>query len=510
MQSMKKIILYILVGWMGCLLPAACIDDETTGFRTDGSPITITVKDTVLYQDFGIPLVIEPDITQTQPELPLKYEWRAIAMDKGDGSDSLVYIGSEKTLNYRFPRSGVFRIRLRVENQYGSSFSYFMANIRAPFEQGLLVLSNNEQDAGRISFVRLKEENELFDKTEQDFNLDAFGQANSGIALQGARDLILTQVGNPGDHTYYAIALSSETDRKIYFLNIQYFLVENVVEVATWWPGVKPTYLFGNTRRSMQSQILFATKDEAGNPGDYGVVDLRSFLAYRGGNVAADSRYDKVLLGRYDWEGWDESDFVACLIDNTHARVNAVTTGGSVYAAGDHFAGERIVNASFMGFNGALAFVTTRADRPGTIRIHKSTSRNMWDDGGGLTWETDPYEYTLDGELNLPEDCQMCCNEKYQHIYYYAGNRIYRWVYKAQEPKLPTEPDLILPDAGDEITYIGLSEDEQHLYVCVYNPAAKTELKGKLLVVNADRMTIEKTFSGIADRPVKVLWKPAM
>ena len=43
-----------------------------------------------------------------------------------------------------------------------------------------------------------------------------------------------------------------------------------------------------------------------------------------------------------------------------------------------------------------------------------------------------------------------------------------------------------------------MSPNREHLWVCVYNKNADTELKGKLLVVNPATMTVEKVFPGIS------------
>ena len=128
----------------------ACIDDKTSGFKTDGSPITITVQDTVFDVELGSAVMISPDVSQVETDLPLTYEWRAIAVDGGTGADSLRFISTEKELNYKFDRSGIFEIRLRVENKYGSEFQSFIVNVLAPFEVGILVLSNDDQDNGRL------------------------------------------------------------------------------------------------------------------------------------------------------------------------------------------------------------------------------------------------------------------------------------------------------------------------------------------------------------------------
>ena len=500
---MKKIVLYIWIVLMAWLVPGACIDDKTSGFKTDGSPIVISVQDTVVYQDFGFPLVIEPEITQLLSDLPLKYEWRWMAMDGGEGSDSLRFISGEKVFEHKFSRAGVFKIRLRVENQYGSSFKYFTANIRAPFEQGLLILSNDEEDNGRLSFVRLKEENELLDKENTDFNSNAFGQANPEIILRGARDVIFARTGK--DYPYsYVLAISSEPEQKIYFLNGRYFLMENIVDVKKFYPEAYPTVLCGNGDNAAR-KMMFGTNDRMGHPGDCGFVHMESFLAYPGETFG---EYDKIIVGECKDEDWGLTTYLGWFIDNTHSNVWGIEYGNSTFTSGERFTGKQVINGAYIDKSGKIVLVAVEKGNPRKVSIHKSDF-NSWDwDTREIVFESDPYIYTVDGDLNLTADSRMVSNGKYQYIYYYQGNKIYRWVYMAQEPELPTKPELILDDPDDEITCMEMSPNREHLWVCVYNKTADTELKGKLLIVNPATMAVEKTIKGISDRAIKVMWKP--
>ncbi len=499
---MKRIVYYLWIILTCCLLATGCIDDKTTGFQTDGSPILITSEDTVFYEDFGIPLVIDPGISQLIPELPLSYEWKVIA-EEGEGADSLRLIGTEKVLNYKFPRSGVFKVRLRVENQYGSSFKYFTANIRAPFEQGILILSNDQQDNGRISFLRLKDENEMLDKTEADFNTDAFTQANPEYKLRGIRDLIVTKTGNSSYANHYVLAVSSEPDQKIYFMNPQYFLLENIADVSMFWPDAYPTMLCGNGGTAVH-EILFATRDRAGLAGDYGILRLENILAYP---AQTSGKYEKVIMGENSPEGWNVTEYVGCFIDTIHSQVHGVYNRSGFYSTGDRFSGQRVINALFYGTQGKLLIVSADKNDSRKISVHKGSRGDYWNDGNVL-FESDPYTYTAGEDITLTFNSPIVGNEKYQCVYYGAGNKLYRWIFMSQEPELPAQPDLLL-DPDDQITCLGLSPDQEHLLVCVYNPSAHTELKGRLLIYNADQLTLEKTYNGISDRAEKVMWKPA-
>mgnify|MGYP000022912476 FL=1 len=492
---MKKIILYTSIVLMAWFMPSACIDDKTTTAFRAGSPIEISVQDTIVYQDFGLPVIIEPEITQALPDLPLKYEWRCIATDGSEGSDSLRFISTEKVLNYKFPRAGVFRLRLRVENQFGSSFLYFRVNIQAPFEQGLLLLSNDEQDNSRLSFLRLKEEDELLEKENTDFNLNAFGQANSDVILHGARDVIFTRTGKYSNN--YVLAISSEPEQKIYFLNGRYFLIENIADVKMLLPEAYPTLLCGNGD-GINKRIMFGTNDKAGHPGDYGFINLESILVFPGD---PSGMYDKIFSGEVQES--TGRPYIGCFIDNTNSNIICYQRGWYLFTCGERFVGKQVINGVFVDRD--MFLITAEKDNPRKISIYRSNySVWNWDDEE-VEFDTEPYVYTTD--INLAADCRMVSNEKYQYVYYYQENKIYRWVYMASEPKLPTEPELTL-DADDEITCMEMSPNREHLWVCVYNKNADTELKGKLLVVNPATMAVEKVFPGISDRAIKVMWKP--
>ena len=195
-------------------------------------------------------------------------------------------------------------------------------------------------------------------------------------------------------------------------------------------------------------------------------------------------------------------------IDNIHSNVWGIEYGNSTFTSGERFTGKQVINGAYIDKSGKIVLVAVEKDDPRKVSIHKSDFYS-WDwDTREIVFESDPYIYTVDGDLNLTADSRMVSNGKYQYIYYYQGNKIYRWVYMAQEPELPTKPELILDDPDDEITCMEMSPNREHMWVCVYNKNADTELKGKLLIVNPATMTVEKTIKGISDRAIKVMWKP--
>lgn len=495
----------ILILWT---LFYACIDDKTSGFKTDGSPITITVRDTVFDVELGSPVTISPDVSQVEIDLPLVYEWRAIAVDGGIGSDSLRFIGTEKELNYKFDRSGIFEVRLRVENKYGSEFQFFTVNVLAPFEVGILVLSNDDQDNGRLSFLRAKNENEILDKTESNFNLNAFF-LNSDIKLSGVRDAAFIGLKDDNYNRIPQLVILSETDGVLYFTEPTSFLVEYAADVTSSLPGLKPTTLCSTAESSAWNRLFFGTKDVQGNPGDLYVMNAVEHFAYPDlETLPGDATYDKILSKfdlSSDWYRWTTT----CCIDNTHKLLHVLDDYQNVFDLSDVMKGRTVINAGFYDEGSAmyrLILVMKDEASPNQISIYRTKNRNLSENDA---FDGAPYLYS-DDNITLTSDCELVSSDKYQYIFYNNGNKIYRWTpYVTTEPKLPSEPIITLPDTRDVITCMTVSPDGQYLYVCVYNKNAKTDLKGKLLVFDIDKMELKKTFEGISDRAVKVMWKDA-
>lgn len=505
----------ILVLWT---LFHACIEDETSGFKTDGSPITITTADTIYDVELGEPAVIVPEISQPESDLELTYEWRAIAVGEGqEGKDSLRFIGTDKVLTYKFAEPGSFRVRLRVENKYGSTFKYFNVNVLSPYEQGILIVSNDVNDKGRLSFVRAKEEAEIFGKTEQDFYVDAFARVNPDIELRGLRDADISKMNKD----FYQLILSSETDGKFYFLNTQNFLVENMLSVSSDLSGLRPSRICLQTEGKYNgSPSLFITRDDAGQPTDFAFINILDRYVYPDVEKFPEKgTYDKLITGYLKYSYSSYCLRIACCVDKTHGKLHIIQDD-DYYDASEYLEEQELLGACFydvMERGSRIIFATVDKANHKLVRVYRSKNAEYWNyKENKIVLDGDAYIYTLpeDKEPTLSYGSDIVYTDKYNCLFYNQGNKIYRWApYFSTEPKLPTQEAVPLNadrdklTDGDEITCMKLSPSEDYLYVCVYNPNAKTELKGKLLIVNTDNLKVEKVFEGVSDRAVQVMWK---
>ena len=192
----------------------ACIDDDSTLPVKAISEISIQAPSDTINLDFGFELVYEPEIEQTMEDMELSYEWSYHGYTKtsigGTVKDSLKFLSNERVLRYAFKKLGEYKLRLKVTNEHGSTFKYFTLFVKAAFDQGIFVLSSDEDKKGRVSFMRPLSREEIEAGKEESFYTSAFVSVNPGYALNDPTDA--EKIGPD-------IFIASRGDKLIYRMN---------------------------------------------------------------------------------------------------------------------------------------------------------------------------------------------------------------------------------------------------------------------------------------------------
>ena len=110
--------------------------------------------------------------------------------------------------------------------------------------------------------------------------------------------------------------------------------------------------------------------------------------------------------------------------------------------------------------------------------------------------------------MAMDENSVMITTRRSAQMYYNYDNKVYRWDYASRIPTINSKP-AITPPAGEEITTLGRSYDENYLYVGTYNPA-RSGKKGSLYIYDFATQNLVKSYEGIVDKPVKILYKYRM
>lgn len=482
---MKRSITYILVLIASLGLWQACIDDDSVGAVRELSEINIEVPQDTFYVNFGEEMTIPVTATQTG-EGNMTYEWSWVDVDNnGEVHGALQAISTEPELRYTFKKLGQFKVRLRVTNEDGSTFYFFELYVRTPFQKGLLVLSKDENNLGRTSFLRVKEEGDVATGTEK-FSVHAFESVNPEIVLNDPQDI--TWKGKE-----YMMILS-DGGKVIYQYDKQSFDYLSKMSVNEDFPEAKLKKIcLTNPPDAFETSLGLDV-----NGGTW-LVDYGLMLVYPNTELLSGKRFDKLYFkgshGNVLFVNFDES-----YIGHTRERM----WPPKCYESGNYFAGRKIVN--LMADDGNKLHVITTDPRD----EQSVTVTSFSDMNGGVFWlgfdgafkNPSDISYHATQPLTLTRETEMLTNDTYRETYYTRGNELYRWIYSGV--KLPDKPFLTL---DGEITCMCSSPDEAYLYLGVWNPSAEEELKGSIYILELRTHKIIREYRGVADKPMKIMYK---
>lgn len=489
---MNKLLLHIILLLSLPWLLNSCIDDRSEfGVRPISEIIIETVSDTINV-DFGIELVYEPkSVSQTIDGKELHYEWKYCGFIKNSiGSvmrDSLKFLSNKRVLKHSFKKLGKYELRLQVSNEYGSTFKNFTVFVQAAFDEGIFILSKNETGKGRVSFMRPLSKEEMATGKEESFFLDAFGSVNPAYALNSPSDA--TKVGTD-------IFITSQTDQLIYRIDGKTFDLYNVTDFKESMPWMKPVFI-GAADKAVPDVCIMSEN------GKMAYLNYKSDIVYESEEYlptrySYNRVYSKILKksGKpflYSFFINDDESYIGYTYDYYFTYGYYDNTAG-------YFAGQQIINL-MLDWSKQLRVISQSKENPKQIAITKFNPVTQT-----KAFST-PFAYKYEtSNLTLTPRSQVVSNDYYGSVIYNNGNKLYRWIYTNQEPRLPTEPVVTL-DEGCEITCLALSPDDKELYVGTYDPRA-TGLKGSLYIYDADKLTLLKPpYKGVADRPVKVFYK---
>ena len=489
----RNIIFYLL---LVVLISASCIKDTSTWPDKEISEITVTNEIDTLNIDFGYELVLEAETQQTMSDLELTYEWAYQGFVKaGTGAivaDALQVVSDEKVLRYSFKNLGEYLIRLKVSNIHGSTFKYFRLFVNAPFNQGIFVLSADENKKGRVSFMRpLSREEEDAGKTES-FYTSAFATVNPQFELNDPTDV--EKIGPD-------IFILSRKDKLVYRIDSKTFDLFNVTDFKDL-PWMSPLAIFSKDRSITNYIVLSET-------GEFGNVNYNSDIAFKGSNYFENNEVKNKIYKKITGEPKPPSTRVTnirahhFMLNYEESKLYFIYDLG--YPKEEEFLDQNLINV-VMGVNTMSCLVSRSKTNPENVVITRGYANSR----GGMN---DAWVYTYPaGEITLTRESVMQSNNTHNSVFYTNGNKLYRWYNWIAEPVLPTTPVVNL-EVGKEITSFEFSQDGLELYLGVYDPSL-SGLKGSVYIYDADaidpstgQLRLKKKFEGVADKPIKVFWK---
>ncbi len=405
------------------------------------------------------------------------------------------HLSDEKVLRHTFKKLGKYGLRLKVSNEHGSSYKYFTLFVKAAFDQGIFVLSADEEKKGRVSFMRPLSREEVEAGKEETFYTSAFKSVNPEYELNDPTDA--KKIGPD-------MFISSGQDQLVYRIDAQTFDMYNVTDFKTELDWVRPVAICSKDR-TITNYLVFSAN------GGIAKVDYTSDIAYDGNTFwenhpPMDKIYEKIT-----GEPIPPSISVrrmrnySFFLNYKESALYYVYDLQDYYAHRYEYPEDDLINV-VMDKNTLSCLVARKKENPRQILITRGYASNK----GGMQY---PWEYSYEAdEITLTRESIMQSNDAYNSVFYTNKNNLYRWYNWNAEPVLPETPVISL-DASCEITCFSFTPDSKKIYLGVYD-SRLTGLKGSVYVYDADeldpstnQLKLLKKYEGVADRPIKVFWK---
>lgn len=464
-----KIYVLILALFLPGILLQGCFDDDSAPGNKLLVPVEIQAAHDTIDANFGEELVVDfVQVNQQGADLPLTYEWGWANLSYSNGvlkpyplKDSLKVISHDPQLKYAFRKLGTFGLRLKIDNGESVGFKYFILNINSGLDEGLTVLSRDETGKGRLSFLRTLASRES--QTTSAFMTDVMEFSNPGIPLEGVTDMI--------QHKGWLL-IGTEQAGRIYNMDSRNFQVQTMSSFASDFPAFAVRKFTGN---SAQNYIYMSSSD-------------REVYVYECEN--------NVLLQTEYFEGVQVDEGYLC---NKPFFVNyEIPELYSPKSAGINRSNQKLADYDVLHLThlGSTVYV---------IMAYKENPQHVYIASTSATFGSfkKVQDYESETALNIGRNSLVVSSNAYKYVYYTSGNTVYRW---ATGRQLPTEAFLPAFTTG-EITAIGMDPAEKLLYIGVYDLDASSELKGSVYVYDADTGTLVNAYEGIADRPVRIIYK---
>lgn len=466
---MKYLSRYLVLALIPLLL-ISCYKDETMADTRVLSEIGIVFNEftaPILNKDKNEVLTIDPVISQSENQKDLKYQWEV----------NYEVVSTEKKLVYPCTKLGSFIVRLKVSNEDGSTYKSFTLNVNSPYEEGLMVLAEDESGEGTLAFMRKYTDAEIAAGKVESFINNSFTQNNPGLKL-GKNP---TDIAKRGKQVY----ITSRTERKIYMINDKTFELEAEVTAADL-PDFKPLKIILPDNAGREALILC----EQGKLYKFAVLE---FL------VSPSTIYPTNVLDKTAF-GFDNNQAYRYVWSPANSRIEQITySTTTVRNTGAKFLGTNLIqffyaNASVLADERLYVITNT----PANPSVYKKT---IYDN---FTLTVPQEEVNLTGGISstLNANSIIHSNATYRKLIYANGNKIYSWFYTGTDS--PTTPFITL-DAG-VVTGLAQSGDGKFLYVGIYNAAAPG-LKGSVYVYNMDTGALIKKHEAVTDKPVKLFYK---
>lgn len=422
---------------------SACIKDDSTGASDSVSKISLSepLQDTYTQNQWDV-LKISPNVTQTNAQKELAYEWEV----------DYKVVSREKDLEYTCAEPGNYPARLKVTN--GDEIKYYRFDIvvQYAYTRGLYVLGQHD---GKSIISYFPEEG-----TGKSFSLDAFGLNNPSMDLTGEpKSLDITYDFNKNACIY--VSLGSPSTVYMLAANRMQKLYEFKFDEEKYWVKRNPNEYPANEWFFGKNSIHTAQVNKP-----Y-VFELEHTY---NGVLTASSPGTKVSLAK-SMLAWKRPTgnilHGIAVFDNTEGHLLCTSADGTTRMPAELLAGTYIghtlIGMGLVEEGRQLVFFTHKTST-GEIWYH-NISPGYYPSSATLNIQPAVSKYSVAMTNNTVSTETVVASAPQKNIFYYSnGNKVYGHNVLSGI-NFPTDPLFTLNSTDETIVQMYVTEDESKLFV---------------------------------------------
>lgn len=492
----------------------SCIDDSSSYGGNDIPSLSITVPDADKLPEvnfnYGEDCVITPTVNYSGTG-NLTYEW-SVATYHNNVKGNFEIVSDQPVFNYFFKEGGSYLAHLRVTDGIVGCVQEYQVNINRTFEQGYLIVANDDHGIGNLTFIKDRTAEEIEAETPATIMEHCLERVNDGVISENLAGALILQLSWPKTATRVVVS----TGTRSYFLDPNTFVSAVTIDYTTVYPGFKAQQFLGD-----------AANARAYDPstGKYVTLNAADMFGYEESDFIG-RKFDVVFSGSYT--AWGNTNFEHYFVKRSpleiwaHAYYIEPDGWGSSASLTDAdgyplFKDEELVVA-FMGEgipgqwgNSYPCYVISRNKNTDAYYTTYLTGFDAYSFGMGLSSRE---KMTVSASTAIPAaESTVVPSETYHRTYYYSGSRVYVALMEHNTFILPDRDQYCLsyPD-GEEVTYLTVNTSTDELIVATRNTSTG---RGSIYIYNiADVRTNNPNATPVAsypsctDRVSQILYKP--
>lgn len=479
---------------------ASCVSDDSSyaddSLITELSIMGLSEKMPVINVNLGERCTISPDIKYSADKSNLKYVWSVGDYTSGS-KGTLEEVSTDTTLDYMFTKGGAYYVHLTVTDGSVGLVQEYQVNVNRTFENGYVLVSNDENNNGNLAFVKIMSAEEQAAGIPQVYLEHCLSLMNEGLDDGHLINVLTGTVTVNYPNTVTRLLVSTED--AVYFLDPNSFTVISEIDYKDAIPNFKasnfyPDYIYPCAYDASKKQFVH--------------LDLTYMFSFEYSRYLG-LTFDQLIKYPYNMWGGVYYNSYAITYPSTVALYDV--NYGLYFPSPDGSFGDKKIITAFPGHT----YNWDTWSYPNYILTQSTSDGKLYLCEASIDYYSSPMSTQIDktteiktnGNPALPtQGMEVCCSSNYQRYYYYVDNAVYVLMLGGTSDTMPEKSEYAIkfPD-NEKVTYLTTNDSDKELYVATYNSTTK---RGSFYIYNLGDVKLDnqgsikpkETHKNIADK----------